>query len=55
MEPEGSCTHLLEPATSPDSEPDQSSSWTSPSHFLEIYCNMILPCTSVPTLLRFHH
>ena len=42
MEPEVSLPHLQEPATCPYSEPDQSSP-CPPSHFPNIYLNIILP------------
>ena len=50
MEPEGSLPHSQEPASCPYSESDQSSSCT-PSHFLKIHINIILPSTPGPSKL----
>ena len=42
MGPEGSLPHSQQPLTCPKPEPDESSPW-SPSHFLKIHFNIILP------------
>jgi len=44
MEPEGSLPHLQVPSTCPCPEPHQSSS-CSPTNFLKIHLNIILPST----------
>jgi len=55
MEPEGSLPHSQVPATCPYPEPDRS----SPSHFLKLHLNIILPPISGsskwPHSLRFPH
>jgi hypothetical protein len=50
MEPGGSLPHSQEPATCPYPEPAQSIS-CSPSQFLKIYFNIILPSTPNPVAI----
>ena len=45
MEPESSLLHSQVPATCPYPEPDQCSTCPTPSHFLKIHFNIILPST----------
>ena len=45
MEPEGSLPHSQLPATCPYPEPDQSCTCHTPSHFLKIHFNIVLPPT----------